>query len=594
MASPQYLHGVETIEVDDQINAFQTVKSGVIGVIGTAPNRDIMTYPINEPFLVAGDPRSVVNLGSVGTLCDALDSMFRVARPVIVCVVIEEGANLNETYSNIVGNEAARTGVHAFRKANSILQLVPKLLIAPGWTNATSSDGLSGAVVNTGGIGYVVDQTTATVSGGGGQGASFKVMVNGSGAVQALVPLNNGFNYNKRGVTSPATGLITFAAQPSVGDTVNINGTSVAFIANGGTPSGNQVALGTTLAATLTALATFLNASADANISQATYAPTATALAITSKAQTEAANNFTIAASRASVSAPTLTGGYSLLTITINGAGTGAVVTPTLGTVANPVVAEILSIAPYLRAMAIVDGPNTTYADAVAYASLFDSQRLILIDGGVQVFDTIANTNVVRPAAPFAAALQSQTDQNKGFWYSFSNQVIPGVVGVGRPIDWSFTDPSVEGQLLNSLGITVVVQDSGFRFMGVRTVTSDTNWAFYAVRRTADMVYETVEQGVRDAIDKPISLGLLSWLEGSVNSYLRVLTRRGALLGGKAFLDKTVNTPADLKAGHVTMDYDLEPPAPMERLTFQAHRNDGYYSDLIATFLAQSTVITGS
>ena len=34
-------------------------------------------------------------------------------------------------------------------------------------------------------------------------------------------------------------------------------------------------------------------------------------------------------------------------------------------------------------------------------------------------------------------------------------------------------------------------------------------------------------------------------------------------------------------AGPLYVDFDIEPPAPLERLTFRAHRNSGYYEELI-------------
>ena len=68
-----------------------------------------------------------------------------------------------------------------------------------------------------------------------------------------------------------ATNTITVATNPAVSDTFTINGTVVTFIVNGGTPAGNQVALGTTAAATATAMQVFLAASTDANIVKATY-----------------------------------------------------------------------------------------------------------------------------------------------------------------------------------------------------------------------------------------------------------------------------------------------------------------------------------
>lgn len=64
---------------------------------------------------------------------------------------------------------------------------------------------------------------------------------------------------------------VTVVSNPAVGDTVTVNGTLVTFIVNGGTPVGNQVALGTTAALTATALYTFLAASADPNIAKTTW-----------------------------------------------------------------------------------------------------------------------------------------------------------------------------------------------------------------------------------------------------------------------------------------------------------------------------------
>ena len=39
------------------------------------------------------------------------------------------------------------------------------------------------------------------------------------------------------------------------------------------------------------------------------------------------------------------------------------------------------------------------------------------------------------------------------------------------------------------------------------------------------------------------------------------------------------NTPENLQSGHLTVDFDIEPPAPMERLTFRAYRNANYYNE---------------
>src|SRR5208282_4026918 len=75
-----------------------------------------------------------------------------------------------------------------------------------------------------------------------------------------------------------ASGTITFGVQPTTGDSIKINGTTVTFVTSGAT--GNQVNLGANLAATLTALATFLNGSADTNLVKATYTVNTTTLTV--------------------------------------------------------------------------------------------------------------------------------------------------------------------------------------------------------------------------------------------------------------------------------------------------------------------------
>lgn len=108
----------------------------------------------------------------------------------------------------------------------------------------------------------------------------------------------------------PATGRIVFSAQPAVDSTVTINGVAFTFKASGAT--GNQVNLGADPAATIAALVTKLNATADANVAAATYTGAANTLTITHDTPNATGNGFTLAASAGSNGTPsgeTLSGG---------------------------------------------------------------------------------------------------------------------------------------------------------------------------------------------------------------------------------------------------------------------------------------------
>ena len=62
-----FLHGVEVVELTQGVRPLQTVRSAVIGLIGTAPNADASVYPLNEPVLISGSRAKANQLGAGGT-----------------------------------------------------------------------------------------------------------------------------------------------------------------------------------------------------------------------------------------------------------------------------------------------------------------------------------------------------------------------------------------------------------------------------------------------------------------------------------------------------------------------------------------------
>ena len=185
----------------------QKTNMSIIGIVGTAPNADATKFPLNEPVaLDTNDSTLRLGLGSTGTLEDALYGISAqldsesAARCVIVRV--EEGADANETITNIVGDEASGTGIWALLNAPEDLARTPKLLIVPGYTEQTLS-GVKAVNVANGGSGY----TSATVAftGGGGTGLAADVVVAG-GVVTAI------------NITDPGTGYTSAPTAAISGD----------------------------------------------------------------------------------------------------------------------------------------------------------------------------------------------------------------------------------------------------------------------------------------------------------------------------------------------------------------------------------------
>lgn len=247
---------------------------------------------------------------------------------------------------------------------------------------------------------------------------------------------------------------------------------------------------------------------------------------------------------------------------------------------ANPVVAEMIGVAERLRAVIVADGPNTTDEAAQAAAGDFGSSRVYLIDPWVKKTNSAGDV-VSAPASPCVAGLIAKSDNERGFWWSPSNQNINGIVGTGRAVDFALGDVAARANLLNENGIATIIRSDGFRLWGNRSLTNDTKWMFLSVRRTADIINDSLLRAHMWAVDRNITRTYIQDVTESVNAYLRYLTSIGAILGGKCWADPDLNTPDQIAQGKVYFDFDFTPPFPAEHITFRSHLVNDYISEIL-------------
>jgi phage tail sheath protein FI len=487
----QFLHGIEVIEIDDGIRPIATVKSAIIGLIGTAPDADDVFFPLNEPVAILGNPRFAQRLGAAGTLRDAIDRIFEQAGATVVVVRVEEGATLAETRANIVGTPSEGTGVWAFLRSRAKTSLTPRILIAPGFTDQRVNNGITDVIVTESGSGYLNAES------------------------------------------------VEFFFTPETGNTPTILPSFTAIVPTEGENAGK----------------------------------------ITEVIINEPGENIT-----------NFLEGPSLTCSAPQPGGVQATFQLQVGIAKNPVVAAMQSIAARLRAVIIADGPSTTDEAAVQYRGDYGDKRVYIVDPKVTIFDGETNSHVAYPASPSVAGIISRMDNTKGFWWSPSNQEIFGITGTSRPIDFDISDHHSQANFLNENEIATIIRHEGFRLWGNRTTSSDPLWAFLSVRRTADMIYESLEEAFLWAIDRPFSVNNIVEIVESVRAYLRHLVAVGAILGGNAWIDPTVNTKDQMLQGKLYVDFDIEPPAPIEHLIFRAHRNGDYYEELIDDVIRELSI----
>lgn len=467
MADLAFHHGTRVFESLETPVLYRTTQTAVIGLLVTAPAADPAVWPLNKPILIKGaaDYAKVRALGATGTGKKAVDDVLDQVGTFMQIVRVAEGANVNATWSNLVGSAVALTGVHAFKKCEGLYgrHIKPRLISAPGYTQALAGDGVASIARTAAGAGYTTPPTV-TVTGGGLAGCVAEAVVE-DGEVTAVIVRKGGF-----GCTDPGAVTVAFAG----------------------------------------------------------------------------------------------------------GGGAGATATASIGTVANPVVAEMVGVLEKLRAVAFVDGPDTTDEAAVIYRATINSDRVYICDPKVLVWDTDLDANVPRPSSARFAGVTARTDRTLGFWWSPSNKPINGITGVVRPI--AYGD---QANYLNEAHVNTVINlGDGYLTWGNRVATGIDLNKFLSVRRTMDFINEAIEMANLEFVDKPFSKANLKFLIESGNAFMRVLKAEGAILGGKMWLDPERNTDEEMAQGRVTFGVEFEPPAPMEDIRFIAHRQIRYYAQL--------------
>lgn len=247
---------------------------------------------------------------------------------------------------------------------------------------------------------------------------------------------------------------------------------------------------------------------------------------------------------------------------------------------ANAVVSELLGISERLRAVIIADCPNTNEQEAIDYQQCFGSARVYSIYPWVKNLDTLTNSIITNPSSPVVAGLIAKSDNERGFWWSPSNTTINGIQGISKPIDFALGDTNCKANYLNENKVATIIQEDGFRLWGNRTASADEKWAFLSVRRTADMINDSLQKAHMWAIDRNITKTYVEDVCEGVNNYLRYLKNIGAIIDGKCWADPNINTPDQIQSGKVTFDFDFTPPYPAEHITFRSRMVNDYLEEI--------------
>jgi hypothetical protein len=225
MVAPKIGFIFDTQELDSLVAS--SADFSVIGALVTAPAKDA-SLSFDTLYLRNSDDKAFYDLlGATGTARNTMDhiarqigEMDRSAR--IVFNIIQTGADDKVTIANMVGSAASGTGVHKFKEAGQRLGVIPRLIIAPGYTSQFTKGGVTGVTITSGGSGYAAAPTVTFSAPASGTTATGTATIT-SGAVTSVTITDPGSGYTSAPTvtfSAPTTGT-TAAGTAAIGNLAN-------------------------------------------------------------------------------------------------------------------------------------------------------------------------------------------------------------------------------------------------------------------------------------------------------------------------------------------------------------------------------------
>jgi uncharacterized protein len=258
------------------------------------------------------------------------------------------------------------------------------------------------------------------------------------------------------------------------------------------------------------------------------------------------------------------------------------VAAPDAATLSEPFVAagHLVTHAELLRyRIAVVDGPPAASMSAIrAFRGKFDSKYAAIYHPWIEILDPLERAaqgapprKLQLPPSGFVTGIYARTDVERGVHKAPANEVVRGLTKFEININRG------RQEVLNPEGINALrfFQGRGNRVWGARTMSSDPEWKYVNVRRLFIYLENSIDRATQWAVFEPNNERLWANVRRTIEDFLLVQWKNGALLGekpDKAYFvrcDRTTMTQNDLDNGRMIALIGVAPVKPAEFVIFR-------------------------
>ena len=222
--------------------------------------------------------------------------------------------------------------------------------------------------------------------------------------------------------------------------------------------------------------------------------------------------------------------------------------------------------------------PGSSMTQIRSFRGKFDSEYAALYHPWIEILDPTERPaqgapprRLRLPPSGFVTGIYARSDITRGVFKAPANEVVRGLtkfeININKP----------RQDVLNPEGINALrfFEGRGNRVWGARTMSSDPEWKYVNVRRLFIYLEHSIDKGTQWAVFEPNNQRLWANIRSTIEDFLLVQWKAGALMGSKpeeAYFvrcDRTTMTQNDLDNGRLICLIGVAPTYPAEFVIFR-------------------------
>ena len=223
------------------------------------------------------------------------------------------------------------------------------------------------------------------------------------------------------------------------------------------------------------------------------------------------------------------------------------------------------------RTAALDTPPALLPGDALDFRNLRSSTHAAVYYPWVTISHPVDGSPVNVPPAALMTGIWARSDNARGVIKAPANEVVRSA------LDYEIRINKPQQELLNPQGVNCLrfFPGPGFQVWGARTISEDPEWKYLSIRRYFNYLEKSIDEGTQWVVFEVNGPTLWAAVRHTIEGFLLVEWRSGALLGAKpeqgffVRCDASTMTSDDLDQGRLVVQIGVAAARPAEFVIFR-------------------------